>query len=110
VKFTIDFLKPVIELDAYTIRSVPSGKTCAPSEWVLSGSTDGTKWFEIDRQHDVNLDAMALNAKTFTLVKKTQLIRAVSFVHPQTRIPMAIAAFEIFGCVDCELLTRQSHT
>ena len=41
-----------IELEAYTLKSPPIGKTF-PITWVVEGSNDGAKWFLIDEQKNI---------------------------------------------------------
>lgn len=101
MKFTIDFKKPVVRIDGYTIRTLPvSWGTFQPTTWTISVSLDGDKWELIDEQQNINFEVFPDNTKTFLLLRKSHKARYVTFQHPpiqNDKFGLCISAFELFG-------------
>jgi hypothetical protein len=103
VFFIIDFLRPIIELDGYTIRgAAPEDMLVSPSDWRITGQ-GSSGWILVDERRGVELGRVPNRCLTVTLPRKTPKLRRVKFEHElvpvATSRAIAISAFEIFGWV-----------
>jgi hypothetical protein len=103
VFFILDFLRPLIELDGYTIRAaIPEDRIAVPSDWRIMGQGTGG-WIVVDERRGVELGRMPNRCMTVTLPRKTPKLRRVKFEHElvpvATAMAIGISAFEIFGWV-----------
>ncbi|OHT06136.1 hypothetical protein TRFO_25916 [Tritrichomonas foetus] len=99
--FIIDFKSPIVQIDAYSIKSLPLAQgSLQPANWKVYGSVGGEVWDKIDEQNNVTLSRYPDNAKTFVLLAKTKKYQFIKFDHPPVKVDkavMCINAFELFG-------------
>lgn len=101
MSFTIDFRDSRVQVDAYTIKCFPQSQgSLQPTNWKISGSTNGENWDLIDEQRNIILEQCPDTTKTFVLLKKTNKYKFVKFDHPpikNDKFGLCVSAFELFG-------------
>lgn len=99
--FQIDFRNSRVQIDAYSIRSLPQDQgSLQPTNWKIFGSDDGDDWDLVDEQRNVILEQCPDTTKTFVLLKKTKKFRYVKFEHPpikNDKFGLCVSGFELFG-------------
>ena len=73
--FTITFIEHSLRLQSYSLKARIDERVHMPKEWVLEGSTDGTKWVEI-HYHEYNEDLNRKGAEMNYVVNSSHFFRA----------------------------------